>query len=149
MLRRTYSAKPGEVERGWHLVDAEGVVLGRLASRVARILQGKHRPVYTPHVDTGEFVVVVNAAKIRLTGQKMNQKVYHRYTGWVGGLRETPVREMLATKPGEVVRLAVRRMLPKTKLGRHMLKKLKIYAGAEHPHEAQQPRPLDIEKFRG
>ena len=144
MQRRTYSAKPGEIEQAWHLVDAEGVVLGRLASRVARILQGKHRPIYTPHVDTGEFVIVVNAKKIRLTGRKKDQKVYRRYTGWVGGLRETPVREMLDKKPEEVVRLAVRRMMPKTKLGRHMLTKLKIYAGPEHPHAAQQPQPLEL-----
>jgi large subunit ribosomal protein L13 len=149
MLRRTYSAKAGEVERGWHLVDAEGVVLGRMASRIARILQGKHRPVYTPHVDTGEFVVVVNAEKVRLTGAKKDQKTYRHYTGWVGGLKETPVREMLEKKPTEVVRMAVRRMLPKTKMGRRMLGKLKIYAGPEHPHEAQDPKPLDIERFRG
>ena len=149
MQRRTYSAKPGEIHQGWHLVDAEGVVLGRMASRVARILQGKHRPVYTPHIDTGEFVVVVNAEKVRLTGRKMEQKVYHQYTGWAGGLRETAVADMMAKKPEEVIRLAVKRMLPKSSLGRRMLKKLKIYAGPEHPHEAQQPEPLDIESFIG
>jgi len=149
MPRRTFSAKPHEVQQGWHLVDAEGQVLGRMASRIARILQGKHRPVYTPHVDTGEFVIVVNAKKIRLTGKKMDQKVYRHYTGWAGGLRETTVREKLRKKPAEVVRLAVRRMMPKTKLGRRMLKKLKIYAGSDHPHEAQRPQPLDIPSFRG
>ena len=149
MRSRTYSAKPSEVERGWLLVDAEGVVLGRMASRIARILQGKHRPIYTPHIDTGEFVVVVNAEKVLLTGKKMDQKVYHRYTGWAGGLKETTVRTMLERKPTEVVRLAVRRMLPKTKMGRRMIKKLKIYAGNEHPHEAQDPKPLDIREFIG
>jgi len=149
MLRRTYTAKPSELTKAWHLVDAENVVLGRMASRLARILQGKHRPEYTPHIDTGDFVVVVNAKKVRLTGRKLDQKVYRRYTGWVGGLKETSVREMLERKPEEVIRLAVRRMLPKTSLGRNMLKKLKIYAGPDHRHEAQRPVPLDIVKFRG
>ena len=149
MRSRTYSAKPNEVDRGWHLVDAEAVPLGRMAARIARILQGKHRPIYTPHIDTGEFVVVINAKNVLLTGRKMDQKVYHKYTGWAGGRRETSVRDMLAKKPEEVVTLAVRRMLPKTTLGRHMLKKLKIYAGAEHPHEAQNPQPLDIGEFIG
>jgi large subunit ribosomal protein L13 len=147
MRSRTYSAKPGEIEQGWHLVDAEAIPLGRMASRIARILQGKHRPIYTPHIDTGEFVVVVNAEKVQLTGRKIDQKVYHRVTGWVGGRRETTVREMLEKKPDEVIRLAVRRMMPKTSLGRHMLKKLKIYAGAKHPHEAQNPKLLDIREF--
>lgn len=149
MYGRTYSAKPDEIQRGWHLIDAEGVALGRLASRVARILQGKHRPIYTPHIDTGEFIVVVNAEKILLTGRKMQQKVYHHYTGWAGGLRETTVAEKLAKKPTTVIELAVRRMMPKTKLGRAMMKKLKIHAGPDHPHEAQRPEPLDITKFRG
>jgi large subunit ribosomal protein L13 len=149
MRSRTYSAKPSEVERGWHLVDAEGVALGRLASRVSRILQGKHRPIYTPHIDTGEFVVVVNAEKVFLSGRKKDQKVYHHYTGWVGGLKETTVETMLEKHPTDVIRLAVRRMLPKTKMGRHMLKKLKLYAGAEHPHEAQNPQPLNIGEFMG
>ena len=149
MQRRTYSAKPSDVVRSWHLIDAEGVVLGRLASRVARILQGKHKPMYTPHIDTGDFVVVVNAKKVRLTGRKMDQKVYRRYTGWAGGLRETTVQDMLAKKPAEVIRLAVRRMMPKTKLGRKMLTKLKISGGPDHRHEAQQPVELDIVKFCG
>ena len=144
MLRRTYSAKPGEVQRGWHLVDAEGVVLGRMASRIARILQGKHRPVYTPHVDTGEFVVVTNAEKVHVTGRKLDQKVYRRYTGWAGGLRETPMRDMLEKKPEEVIRLAVRRMMPKTKLGKKMMTKLKVYAGGEHPHTGQKPEPIEV-----
>jgi large subunit ribosomal protein L13 len=149
MRSRTYSAKPGEIDRGWHLVDAEAVPLGRMASRIARILQGKHRPVYTPHIDTGEFVVVINAKQVLLTGRKKDQKVYHKYTGWAGGLREIKIRDVLEKKPEDVVRLAVRRMMPKTKMGRHMLKKLKIYPGAEHPHEAQNPQPLDIGEFIG
>jgi large subunit ribosomal protein L13 len=149
MQTRTYSAKPSEITQAWHHVDAEGVVLGRMASRIARILQGKHKPMYTPHMDTGDFVVVTNAEKVRLTGKKMDQKVYHHYTGWAGGLRETEIREMLEKKPEQVVRLAVRRMLPKTNLGRLMLRKLKVFAGNDHPHAAQQPKPLDIEKFKG
>jgi large subunit ribosomal protein L13 len=149
MQRRTYSAKPSEVVRKWHLVDAEGVPLGRLASRVARILQGKHKPTYTTHIDTGDFVVVINAKKVGLTGRKKDQKVYVRYTGWVGGQRETKVADMLERKPTEVVRLAVRRMMPKSTLGRHMLSKLKISAGPEHRHGAQQPVELDITKFQG
>ena len=149
MLRRTYSAKPSEVERAWHLVDADGQTLGRVASRVARILMGKHKPMYTPHIDTGDYVVVVNAERVHLSGKKMDQKVYHHYTGWAGGLRETAVRDMLEKKPEKVLHLAVRRMMPKTKLGRQMMKKLKIYAGPEHPHDAQQPVELAIEEFRG
>ena len=149
MQTRTYSAKPSEITQAWHHVDAEGVVLGRMASRIARILQGKHKPMYTPHLDTGDFVIVTNAEKVHLTGKKMDQKVYHYYTGWAGGLRETQVRDMIEKKPEQVIRLAVRRMLPKTNLGRLMLRKLKVYAGTDHPHAAQQPQPLDIEKFRG
>lgn len=149
MQRRTHSAKRSELNRAWHLVNAEGVVLGRMASRIARILMGKHTPLYTPHVDVGDFVVVVNAEKVRLSGKKSLQKVYHHYTGYPSGLKETSVAKMLADKPEEVIRLAVRRMLPKTKLGREMLTKLKIYAGTEHPHEAQRPEPLDIENYKG
>jgi len=149
MQTRTYSAKPSEITQAWHHVDAEGVVLGRMASRIARILMGKHKPQYTPHLDTGDFVVVTNAEKVHLTGKKMDQKVYHHYTGWVGGLREVSIRDMLSKKPEQVVRLAVRRMLPKTNLGRLMLRKLKVYAGTDHPHAAQKPEPLDIAKFRG
>lgn len=148
-MQRTPSAKLSEIERAWHLIDAEGKTLGRMASRIARILQGKHRPIYTPHVDTGDYVIVVNAAKVHLTGKKREQKVYRRYTGWVGGLKETPVKTMLANKPEDVVRLAVRRMMPKTKMGKQMLTKLKVYAGPEHPHAAQKPATLDIEEFRG
>lgn len=149
MQRRTYSAKPSDIKREWHVIDAEGQVLGRIASRISRILQGKHRPEYTPHVDTGDFVVVVNAEKVHLTGKKTEQKTYRHHTGWAGGLRETPVKEMLAKKPEDVIRLAVRRMMPKTKLGRQMQTKLKVYAGPEHPHAAQKPAALDIENFKG
>jgi large subunit ribosomal protein L13 len=149
MQRRTYSAKPSDIKREWHVIDAEGQVLGRIASRISRILQGKHRPEYTPHVDTGDFVVVVNAEKVHLTGKKTEQKTYRYHTGWAGGLRETPVKEMLAKKPEDVIRLAVRRMMPKTKLGRQMQTKLKVYAGPEHPHAAQKPTALDIENFKG
>jgi large subunit ribosomal protein L13 len=149
MQTRTYSAKPSEITHAWHHVDAEGVVLGRMASRIARILQGKHKPTYTPHLDTGDFVVVTNAEKVHLTGKKMDQKVYHHYTGWAGGLRETEIRDLMEKKPEQVIRLAVRRMLPKTNLGRLMLRKLKVYAGTDHPHAAQQPETLDIEKFKG
>jgi large subunit ribosomal protein L13 len=141
---KTYMAKNEEISRKWYLVDASDQVLGRLAVKIATVLMGKHKPTYTPHVDTGDFVVVINAEKIALTGNKRNQKVYHRYTGYPGGLKETPFKVMLEKKPEEVVRLAIRRMLPKTKLGRKMLKKLKIYRGGEHPHEAQKPEVLEI-----
>ena len=149
MQRRTYSAKPSDVKQEWHLVDAEGLALGRIASRIARILMGKHKPMYTPHLDTGDYVIVVNAERVHLSGKKFDQKVYYHYTGWAGGLKETSVREMLAKKPEKVIHLAVRRMLPKSKLGRQMIKKLKIYAGSEHPHGAQMPAALAIENFRG
>jgi large subunit ribosomal protein L13 len=140
----SYMAKKGEVQRGWHVVDADGKVVGRLATRVALVLQGKHRPQYTPHVDAGEFVVVVNAAKARFTGRKPDGKVYTRFTGYPGGLRRTTAAVMMAEKPEDVIYLAVRRMLPKTKLGRQMIRKLKIYAGAEHPHQAQTPAPMAL-----
>lgn len=138
-MTRSYMAKKTDVDRQWHLVDADGAVLGRLATRIARILMGKHTAQYTPHVDTGDFVVVVNVEKVRLTGRKLDQKVYYHYTGWAGGLRERPVREVLADSPEDVLRLAVRRMLPKTRLGRQMIRKLKLYAGPDHPHAAQKP----------
>jgi large subunit ribosomal protein L13 len=140
----SYMAKKGEVPRGWHVVDADGMVVGRLANTVATVLMGKHRPQYTPHVDTGEFVVVVNAAKVRLTGRKLDGKNYYSFTGYPKGLRVKTAREMLASKPEDVLYLAVRRMLPKTKLGKQMIRKLKVYAGAEHPHTAQSPAPLAI-----
>ena len=140
----SYMAKQGEVRRGWHLVDAEGKVVGRMATRIAQVLMGKHRPQYTPHVDTGEFVVVVNAEKVRFTGRKLDDKLYFRFSGFPGGLRSRTARTVLATKPEEVLELAVRRMLPKTRLGRQMIRKLKVNAGASHPHEAQQPVQLEI-----
>ena len=143
-MTKSYMAKPDEIVAQWHLVDATGQVLGRLATRLATILQGKHRPTYTPHVDTGDFVVVVNAEKIRVTGRKLDQKLYIRFTSHVGSLKTTPLRAMLAKHPDRVISEAVRRMLPKTKLGRHMLSKLKVYAGPSHPHEAQQPQPLAL-----
>jgi len=143
-MSKTYMAKPGEVTAQWHLVDADGQVLGRLASRLATILQGKHRPSYTPHVDTGDFVVVVNAAKVRTTGKKLEQKLYYRRSTHVGRLKSFPLSRYLAEKPERVIQQAVRRMLPRSKLGRRMLRKLKIYAGADHPHQAQNPKPLEL-----
>lgn len=143
---KTYMAKPSEIERRWFLVDAEGKVLGRLAVEVARILMGKHKPTYTPHIDTGDFVVIVNAEKVELTGKKAEKKEYFHYTGYPGGLERTSFKRMHERKPEEVVRLAVRRMLPKTKLGRHMFQKLKVCCGVDHPHTAQQPVELELKK---
>ena len=140
----TKSAKASEVERRWLVLDAAGKVLGRLAARVATILQGKHKPIYTPHVDCGDFVIVTNASEIRVTGKKLDQVEIKRYSGYLGGLKLIPLRKMLAEHPDRVIQLAVRRMLPKTRLGRAMLKKLKVYAGAEHPHAAQKPEKLEI-----
>ena len=138
---KTYMAKKGDIERKWILVDATGRVLGRLATKIAMVLMGKHRPVYTPHVETGDFVVVVNASRVRLTGRKLDQKEYQHFTGYPGGLRRVSARRMMAQKPQEVIRLAVRRMLPKGSLGNKMLKRLNVYAGADHPHTAQSPQP--------
>ena len=140
----TFLAKPGDVKQGWHLVDANDKVVGRLAVEIARILIGKHRPEYTPHIDTGEFVVVVNAEKVRFTGNKMNTKVYQWFTGYPGGRKLRSVKEMLVKRPEQVLKEAIRRMMPKNKLARHQLTKLKIYAGPNHPHQAQQVEPLDI-----
>jgi large subunit ribosomal protein L13 len=143
----TYMAKPPveeEDERAWHLVDATDQVVGRLAVVLARILIGKHRPEYTPHVDTGDFVVVVNAEKVRFTGSKMDTKIYEWFTGYPGGRKLRTAKEVLAKKPGMILREAVRRMMPKNKLARHQLSKLKIYAGPKHPHQAQQPKPLKV-----
>lgn len=142
---RTYHAKPGEVEREWLLVDATDIVLGRLASQVAQLLKGKHKPRYTPHVDTGDFVVVVNASRIRLTGDKMVSKSTYRYSGYPGGLKKMPIATMLERRPERVIEQAVKGMLPKNTLGRAMSKKLKVYAGPEHPHQAQQPREITLE----
>jgi large subunit ribosomal protein L13 len=139
---RTFSAKPGEVERKWFVVDADGKVLGRLASQIAQVLRGKHRPTFTPHVDTGDFVVVINASKVKLTGEKLTKKLYHRWSGIPGGFRSEEARHVMAKKPDYVIRKAVWGMLPKNVLGRQLLTKLKVYAGAEHPHAAQKPETL-------
>ena len=144
IAEKSYFAKTGELARAWHSIDADGVVLGRLAVKVATVLMGKHRPTYTPHVDTGEFVVVTNAEKMKITGRKLEQKLYDHYTGYPGGRKVIPLSVMMAKRPEQVIELAVRRMLPKSKLGRQMLKKLKVYGGSDHPHQAQMPQPLDI-----
>ncbi len=141
---RTYSPKPGEIEDKWYVIDAENAVLGRLASETAKILRGKHNPRYTPHVDCGDHVIVVNAEKVRVTGRKPLQKLYRRHTGWPGGLKTIVFRDMQKKFPERIIQLAVKGMLPKTKLGRVMAKKLRVYAGPDHPHEAQQPKALQI-----
>ena len=143
-MHKTYMAKPGEVKREWYVVDATGKTLGRLAAEIATILRGKHKPQYTPHVDVGDFVIVVNAEKIAVTGRKLDQKRYYRHSGYPGGLRSVTLRQQLERHPDRVIRAAVKGMLPKNRLGRRMLKKLKVYAGPEHPHQAQQPKPLDL-----
>ena len=143
---RTYTAKPREIEQTWYLVDAEGETLGRLATRIADLLRGKGKPRYTPHVDSGDFVVVVNAEKIHVTGKKLEQKIYYRHSGYPGGLRERTLAEQLARRPEEVLRRAVRGMLPKNRLAAAQLGKLKIYAGPEHPHAAQNPVPIEGSK---
>ena len=140
---KTYSAKPGEITREWYLVDAEGKTLGRLATQIADTLRGKRKPQFTPHVDTGDFVIVVNAEKIAVTGNKLDQKRYYRHSGYPGGLRSRTLREQLNRRPTEVLRVAVKGMLPKNRLARQQITKLKIYAGPEHPHEAQNPRPFE------
>jgi large subunit ribosomal protein L13 len=144
-MRTTYMAKPLEVERKWYVVDAAGKTLGRLSSEVATLLRGKHKPVYTPHLDTGDFVIVINASQVELTGKKMTQKMYYRHSGYPGGLRATPAAELRATRPERMIELAVKGMLPKGSLGRQQLKKLKVYAGAEHPHQAQQPVVYELQ----
>ncbi len=141
---RTWNAKPDAIERRWYLVDAEGQTLGRLATRIADTLRGKRKPEYTPHVDTGDFVVVVNAEKIAVTGKKLDDKIYYRHSGYPGGLKERTLREQLERRPTEVLRKAVKGMLPKNKLAARQLTKLKIYAGPEHPHDAQAPQPLEV-----
>ena len=144
MGARTYSAKPGEVERRWYVVDARGKVLGRLASEVAMVLRGKRKPQFTPHVDTGDFVIVVNAEKVRLTGKKLQQKIYYRASGYPGGLKATAAGALLKSRPERVIQHAVRGMLPKNKLGDALCRKLKVYAGDNHPHRAQKPFPLEV-----
>jgi large subunit ribosomal protein L13 len=141
---KTYNAKPGEVERRWYVVDADGQTLGRLATRIADTLRGKGKAEYTPHVDTGDFVVVVNAEKVHVTGNKLDQKRYYRHSGYPGGLRSRTLREQLDRRPTEVIRKAVKGMLPKNRLARQQLNKLKVYAGPDHPHEAQAPKPLEV-----
>jgi large subunit ribosomal protein L13 len=143
---KTYSAKPGEITREWYLVDAEGKTLGRLATQIADTLRGKRKPQFTPHVDTGDFVIVVNAEKVHVTGNKLDQKRYYRHSGYPGGLRSRTLREQLERRPTEVLRVAVKGMLPKNRLARQQITKLKIYAGPEHPHEAQNPKPLETEQ---
>ena len=141
---KTISAKPHEVQRDWYVLDAQGKVLGRLASEIARRLRGKHKAVYTPHVDTGDFVVVVNADKVRVTGRKATDKMYYRHSQFAGGLKSDSFEKLQARRPGRVLELAVRGMLPRGPLGYAMLRKLKVYAGAQHPHSAQQPKTLEI-----
>jgi len=142
---KTYSAKPSEVERKWYLIDAEGVVLGRLAATVATILRGKHKPMYTPHIDTGDHVVVINADKVRLTGRKLTQKRFYWHTGYPGGIKSKTMEQILGSKhPQRVVEKAIERMVPRGPLGRAQMRKLRVYASAEHPHAAQQPETLDL-----
>ena len=142
---KTWNAKTDEIERRWYVVDAEGQTLGRLATRIADTLRGKRKPEYTPHVDTGDFVVVVNAEKVAVTGKKREEKIYYRHSGYPGGLRERTLGEELERRPTEVLRKAVKGMLPRNRLARQQINKLKIYAGPEHPHEAQKPQPMEIQ----
>ena len=139
---KTYMANPDKIERKWYVVDAEGQTLGRLAAEVAKVLRGKNKPEFTPHIDTGDNVIVINAEKIKVTGKKLDQKVYYHHSEYVGGMKETTLREMMAKKPEQVIELAVKGMLPKGPLGRTMIKKLHVYAGAEHAHQAQKPEVL-------
>ena len=141
---RTYTPKPGDVDRRWHVIDAEDIVLGRLASHTAALLRGKHKPIFAPHVDTGDFVIIVNAGKVALTGSKREQKIAYRHSGYPGGLSATNYAEMLEKHPTRAVEKAVRGMLPKNSLGRQMLRKLKVHAGPTHPHSAQSPTPFEI-----
>ena len=141
---KTYSIKAGEIKRRWYVVDAQGKTLGRLATQVARILRGKHKPVFSPHLDVGDHVIIINAEKIEVTGKKLDTKRYYRYSGYLGGLKSVVLREQLETHPDRVLIHAIRGMLPKNRLGRAMLKKLKVYRGSQHPHAAQQPEPLEL-----
>ncbi len=143
---KTYVATPADRQRDWYVVDADGETLGRLATRVADALRGKRKPVYTPHIDTGDFVVVVNAEKIRVTGNKLEQKIYWRHSGYPGGIKSRTLAEMLDRRPEEVIRKAVKGMLPRNRLARRQLTKLKVYAGPDHPHAAQSPKPMEIER---
>lgn len=141
----TVYAKPQEVQRDWWIVDLAGLTVGRAASQIATVLRGKHKPIFTPHVDTGDFVVCINAEKVKFTGRKLDQKEYHRFTGYIGNMKHETARELLARKPEEVIKLAVRRMLPRNALGRQTYKKLKVYSGTEHPHSAQPLKALQVE----
>ena len=141
---KTFSAKEGDVDRQWYAVDADGEVLGRLATRIATVLSGKHKPIYTPHIDTGDYVIVTNASKVRVTGTKSESKMYKRFSGYPGGLHEMSFAEKIKKHPTDIIRHAVRGMMPKNKLSRQMMKKLKLYAGPDHPHKAQQPKTLEI-----
>lgn len=141
---KTTITKPADVERTWYVIDAEGQTLGRLSARIAALLRGKHKPGYTPSVDCGDYVIVINAEKIHVTGNKLDDKIYYRHSGYPGGLREITLRQQLEKHPTRPVTLAVKGMLPKNRLGRKMIKKLKVYAGSEHPHQAQQPVPLEL-----
>ncbi len=141
---KTFNAKKDAVERNWYLIDAKDKVLGRIAVEIARRLRGKHKPTYTPHADAGDFIIVVNAEKIALTGKKLDDKFYYRHTGYPGGIKSVTAGKLQQQKPGEILRVAVKGMLPKNTLGRMMLKKLKVYAGSDHPHEAQRPQPLEL-----
>ncbi|MCL2703765.1 MAG: 50S ribosomal protein L13 [Defluviitaleaceae bacterium] len=143
-MRSTYILKAADIQRKWYVVDAQDHTLGRLSSEVAKVLRGKHKPTYTPNMDNGDYVIIINADKIKVTGNKMDDKVYRRHTGHFGGVKETTLRMMLQKKPTEVLRHSIKGMLPKNNLGRHMLKKLKVYAGSEHVHAAQQPEVLEI-----
>jgi large subunit ribosomal protein L13 len=144
----TFFPKEGDLNKKWYVADAQEAVLGRLSARIAAILRGKHKTIYTPHTDTGDYVIVINASKVRLTGNKLQQKTYERYSGYPGGLTSVTAKTLLATKPEEIIRLSVRGMLPKNALGRKMLKKLKVYKGNEHPHKAQMPEALDMKEVK-
>ncbi len=143
-MTTTVSAKPAEVRREWYVVDADGKTLGRLASEIARRLKGKHKPIFTPHVDTGDYIIVVNAGKVRVTGNKLKDKMYYRHTGYIGNMKSISLEKQLDKHPERVIETAVRGMLPRNPLGRAMMKKLRVFGGAEHPHTAQQPQPLEI-----
>jgi large subunit ribosomal protein L13 len=139
---RTYTTKPEDINREWYVIDATGLTLGRLATKISTVLRGKHKPIFSPHMDCGDFVIVVNAEKVRVTGSKLDQKMYYRHSGYPGGLKTISLRDQLNQHPDRVIRLAVRGMLPKNRLGRQMIKKLKVYREPTHPHQAQQPKPL-------
>jgi large subunit ribosomal protein L13 len=145
MSMNTVFAKKNEVERKWHIIDAEGIILGKLAAKVATVLRGKNKPIFTPNVDAGDFVIIINASKVRLTGKKLRQKMYYRHSGYPGGIKQTSALEMLQKTPERMIMLAVKGMLPKNRLGRALMKKLKVYAGSAHPHSPQTPKPLTIQ----